>query len=361
MSAIFGHLNVSDSERVFQATVGQRLIFEAATNWIAQRNAELDEVLALFVERTTSDYKFRYKLPAGGYLQERAPDGRLGTVKQYGYWDVALPLRDYGAQVGGNDVDMAYMTIQELDLHLQTVNTQNVNTVRHEVLKALLNNTQDSFSDPLWGTLAVEPLANGDSVVYPPVLGSVTEATDDHYLESGYAAANISDTNDPYVTIVDEIEEHFGAGTGGENIAVLINNAQRAKTEDLTDFEPVPDRFVRPGANISVPMGYERLARIGRVIGRHNHGCWVVEWRFMPANYMQGIHLDAPAPLIRRIDPEDTNLWQGGLHLVAEDAEFPFKGSMWRNRFGIGAGNRLNGVVMELGTGGTYSIPSGYS
>jgi hypothetical protein len=84
-------------------------------------------------------------------------------------------------------------------------------------------------------------------VVYPPVLGSETEATEDHYLESGYASANVSDTNDPYVTVVDDLEHHFGAATGGENIVVFINNAERGVTEDLTDFAPVPDQYIRVG------------------------------------------------------------------------------------------------------------------
>ena len=42
-----------------------------------------------------------------------------------------------------------------------------------------------------------------------------------------------------------------------------------------------------------------------RVIGRVN-GVWVVEWRFVPANYILAIHLDAPKPLMQRVDPADT-------------------------------------------------------
>jgi hypothetical protein len=33
----------------------------------------------------------------------------------------------------------------------------------------------------------------------------------------------------------------------------------------------------------------------------------------------------------------------------------------WRWRFGLGTRNRLNGVIMELGVGGSYSIPSDYA
>jgi len=164
MSGIFGHLNVSDTDRVFAATVGQRVLFEAAMEHINRVNAELDQVMSLFVEETTSEFKRRYKLPGGGHLARRASDGRYPAVKAYGYWDVAFPLEDFGALMAGNDVDMAYMTMQELDRHLDTIVAQNVNTVRFEMLKAMLNNTQDTFSGALHGDLSVEPLANGDTV-----------------------------------------------------------------------------------------------------------------------------------------------------------------------------------------------------
>jgi hypothetical protein len=75
---------------------------------------------------------------------------------------------------------------------------------------------------------------------------------------------------------------------------------------------------------------------------------------------MLAVHLEAPAPVIKRVDPAATGLGRG-LQLVAEDESFPFTASFWRHRFGFGVGNRLNGVVMELGTGGTYTVPAAYA
>lgn len=361
MSAIFGHLNISDTDRVFSSTVGQRVIFDAATEYINRINAELAAVTAIFIDENTSEFKRRYKLPGGGYLQRRGPDGRFAAVKAYGSWDVAFPLEDFGAQMSWNDVDRAYMTVGELDRHIQTVTLQSRNTQRFELLKAILNNTADTFTDPLQGSLTIQPLANGDSVTYPPVLGAAAEATEDHYLEStSYAYTAISDTNNPIKTIVDELEEHFGTPDGGSNIVVFINQEETPYIEDLTDFDPVTDRFVRPGQDTDIPVNLP--ARMpGRIVGRCS-GAWIVEWRSIPAMYMIGIDADAPKPLVQRIDPADTGLGQG-LILVpnVDDDQFPFHNSFWRNRFGLGAGNRLNGVVLELGTGGTYSIPSGYS
>lgn len=357
MSTIFGALNLNDTDRVFQATQGQAVIYDAVREYLDRYNQDMQAATAIFVEGTTSDHSERYKLPGGGRLQRRGPQSRTGEVKANAGWDCAYPLEDFGAAFAGDDVTMAYMTVGDLDRHISTVINQDRATRRYEILKALFNSTAGTFVDPLWGSLTIQRLANGDSVVYPPVLGSESEATDNHYLESGYAASSISDTNDPFVTIRDELEEHFGAPTAGSNIVVFVNNAQRAKIEALTNFSEVEDRFVRLGDQTDqasgVPAGVP-----GRVLGRCD-GVWVVEWRWIPANYMVAIHMDAPKPLKIRIDPADTGLGSG-LQLVSQDADYPFMTSHWRDRFGIGVGNRLNGVVFELGTGGTYTVPSGY-
>lgn len=355
MPNLFGALNLNDTDRVFNATTGQQAVFDVINEYVARTNAELDAALSVFVETTTDAYKERYYLPGSGRLQRRGEQAPVGAVKATGYWDVAYPLEDFAAAVGGDDVTMAYMTAAQLSRHIQTVVQQNVNTVRFEMLRALVNSTARTFSDPLWGSLTIQTLANGDSVTYPPVLGSESEATDNHYLEAGYTA--ISDSNNPYVTINGELEEHFGVMQGGSNIVAFINNAQRSSTEALTDFSEVEDRFVRVGNTtdvaINLPAGLP-----GTVIGRTN-GVWIVEWRWVPAGYIIGLHLDAAPPLKRRVDPADTGLGQG-LQLVARDMAFPMETSFWRNRFGFGVGNRLNGVVIELANGGSYTVPTGY-
>jgi hypothetical protein len=357
MSGIFGKLGLADTDRVFQATVGQRVIYEVAMEYISKVNAAIDAAVSVFAEETTSEFKRRYKLAGGGRLSKRGTDGTYGAGKVYGYWDVAFPLEDFGREIAGDDVSMAYMSVRELENHINTVVAQNVNTVRWEILHALFDNVQGTFVDPLHGSLSIEPLANGDTVVYPPVIGSESEATEDHYLESSYAATAISDSNNPYVTMRDDLVHHNEISGEGYNIVSFINAAEEPETEDLTDFDPVTDMYTRPGANTAEVFGLP-AGLPGAVIGRTN-GVWVVRWDWIPASYMLSIDLDQPKPLIRRVDPADTRLGEG-LQLVAENEEFPFKVSTWRHRFGFGGGNRLNGVVMELGTGGTYTIPTSY-
>ena len=357
MSGIFGAIGVSDSDRVFSATVGQRVIYETAMEYIARINADLDAAMAVFVDESTDEYKRRYKLPGGGYLQRRSNNGRYGSVKASGQWDVAFPLEDFGAQLSANDIDWKKMTIKELDRHLDTVVAQNVNSVRFEILKALMNNAADSFVDEDWGTLTVQPLANNDGTLYPPVLGATDDADDMHYLESNYAPTSISDTNDPLTTIKNELEEHFGVNEDGSDVIVFSHPDAIPDIRELKTFVGVTDKGVVVGQDTAT-LKMIVPGHPGTLIGRCK-GVWVVEWRHLPATYMIGLHMGAPKPLVKRVDPRDMGI-PDGLNLVATDEEFPFMGSFWRNRFGFGVGNRLNGVVLENGTGGSYTVPSAY-
>lgn len=357
MSTIFGNLNLNDTDRVFNATQGQRVIYDALMDYVNRVNAEAAASYAVFVSETTQNYKERYHLPGSGYMQEISADQKPDAVKSYGSWDVAYPLRNYADAINGSRVSRAYMTVAELESQSLGIVARSVNTMRREILRALLYKEDETFVDPLWGSLTVKALASGtgDNVLYPPVLGSTTEAVRLRYLGSNYATASISDTNNPIATIVDGLVADFGQQQGNSNIAVFINTAEKAKIKALTDFDEEVDRYVDPAVTINklsnLPTGLP-----GVIVGRTN-GAWIVEWPFMPATYMLGIHLDAPAPLKKRIDPADTGLGDG-LQLVAEEEEYPFKASFWQNRFGFGVANRLNGYAMQMVTSTTYTSPT---
>jgi hypothetical protein len=355
MTTIFGYLNLNDSDRVFNATQGQRVIYDAAKAFIDAKNAEMNAAYSVFVEETFDIFKERYELPGGGYMQEIAHAQRPDSIKVSGVWDVAYPLKNFADAISGSRVDMAYMTVAKLENNILTVQNRSVNVTRRELLRALLYKEQETFHDEIRGDLLVEPLANGDTVVYPPLPGASAAATRQRYNGSNYTAASISDTNNPYVTIAADLRNDFGQQQGSTNIAVFINSAQVAKTQALTDWRPITNTTILTGANtdqlVNVPTGLP-----GVVIGQVS-GCWVVQWDFMPTGYMLGIHLDAPAPLKKRIDPADTGLGDG-LQLIAEEYEYPFKSSYWQNRFGFGVGNRLNGYAMQLVASTTYTSPT---
>lgn len=357
MAGIAGMLGVADASREYLNTVGQKVVFDAAGKWLAAHNADMQAFIGVFAEGETEDHSFRYKLPGGGRLQRRSGQAQSGATKPYGSWDVALPLEEFGDQTVYTEDSAAEMTIADMQLHLDNVRIKDINTMRFEMLKALFNNTARTFVDERKGSLTIQSLANGDSVVYPPVLGSESEATDNHYIETSYAPTAISDTNNPFVTARGELEEHFGAPSGFGNICVFINPDATPDTEALTDFDPVNDSGKRPGANRDVVAMIPNVP--GRILGRTN-GVWVSEWRWIPATYMLGIDLDSPRPLMVRRPGAYTG-FPNGLSLRSTDTAYPFRAAHYSHRFGVGVANRLNGVVLELAAGGSYSIPSDFA
>ncbi|HEU4327375.1 MAG TPA: hypothetical protein VFS21_29830 [Roseiflexaceae bacterium] len=355
MATLFGILGLPETDRSFIERIGQSIIYDACQRVFEEFNQDLALATSAFVAGQTPDFKFRYKLPGTGRMQRRGGRAQSGTVRAGGEWDVALPLEDFGNALGGDDVAMAYMTLPELERHLQTIQNQATGTYRYEMLRALYNNTARTFVDNIRaGTLTIVPLANGDSVSYPPVHGSETEATDNHYLVAGYTA--ISDANNPFPAIREELEEHFGAAQGGSDIIVFINQAQTPEVENLADFDPVNDRYIVPGANTDIPTKLPLAP--GRILGRIN-GVWVAEWRWVPAGYLHGMHLGEEAPLMERVDPAETGLGTG-LQLISSSQDAPLSYAQYRFRFGLGVTNRLNGVVMQLKASGTYDVPAIY-
>jgi hypothetical protein len=354
MATIYGLLGIEDRDATVDS-VGQRTVYEATQALLDRHNEDVAAATAVFVQETTTNYQENYWLSGGGMMQLSTRLTRPGAVKPVDSYTTAYDLLDYRDQLAWDDISMAYMTLAKYNMAVQNIAIRHANTVRFQILRHLLNNTNATFVDEIRGSLTIRRLANTDTTLYPPVIGSDTNADDEHYLESGYTAANISDTNNPFPTIRAELDEHFGMG----EVVAWVNNAQRAKIEALTDFIPASDRFIREGTSTPTIVGGGPDVP-GTIFGRINE-VWVSEWRWMPANYILAVDIMQPAPLKRRIDEPTSIRGRGRLELVAEQEEFPLTESFWRFREGYGVANRLNGVVMELGTGGTYTVPTEYA
>lgn len=361
---ILGMLNSADSDYTKLHTYGQGVIYNALTQILGDHNDDVAEARQLFVSMTTWNYQDIYKLEGYGRLQRRGVQSRPGEVKASGEWTVGYPLEDFGAAIGISTVDWAYMDAREFNRHVGTVLTQDLNTHRYEILRAFFNNTARTFTD-LGGhfpTTTVQPLANGDAVLYPPVVGSEVPSAANNYLGVAATATTITDANNPIPAMVNKLEERFGTPTGGSDIVIFCNNAQSLGIQGLAGFNTVPNRFVSYGVNVSLVETAGIPIRMGRVLGAANSAL-IVEWRWIPAGYLLGIHAGAPSALAIRSDPPDTGL-SLGLKMAAADLEFPFLDYAWTDRFGYGVANRLNGVVMDLtaaGGAGIYTIPAGFT
>lgn len=359
MSMLAGILNVQDSQHSFVSNVGQALVFDAVNQVLADYNADVTKAMSVLVQQDTEKFKFRHLLPGGGKLQRMGRQAPAAAVKRYGYNDVALPLRQWGAEMAGSRVDMAYMTIEELDAHLDTIMIQDLNTLRWRILTAIFEDTTLTYDDEHHGDLTIKHLANGDADLYPPVLGSETEAIDDHYREAGYTVAAIADANNPVVTLRDEIAEHYGGiGSRGREFVYFHGADQTAYLAAITGYVANSDQFVAIGAATDDVRFYPQNVP-GRLHGRLS-GAWLSEWDgWCPDTFGFMVLMTVPAPLYRRVDPAATGLGRG-LQLVATDVNHPMHRASYENRYGIAVVNRLPAAVIKVTEDATYAPPTAY-
>ena len=362
--ALLGALDIKDSERPFTSVAGRRLIWDATQELFQQWNDDVRDAENLFVQETTTLHQERYELPGGGEA-EALPfeESKPGEVKRSGSWDTAYPLYVMGNALGYNRVSLAYLTMGTYRATLQTIMNQGNNTTFRRLLSALLKNTTTTFTDPVYGSLTVQPLANNDSVNYPPKIGATANSTENFYLSASYDKSAISNANNPFLTIVNALEPRFGYGQGGSPIVVLMNPDAEQYVQYLPDFVGVTLHNVQPGDDVPVPNGFPPDRFIpwsARFFGTAN-GCWVVSWPRMPTNTLIGIHLAAPPPLKMRID-DVPGLGDGTFQMICNNltGDEMFHEARWIRRCGYGVGNRLAAVAMVLGQG-SYTIPTGYT
>ncbi len=351
MSTIYGAIGVQDYNATVDA-VGQRLVFDTINQFAARQEAELDAAMRLFVQAETDLYSETYYLPGSGMLQAANNLTRPGAVKSIGKWSVGYPIEDGRDQIANDDIALAYMNGPQLDAHVSGVFTRYQNWRRFMMLRALLNKSNETVSDPIRGDITVKRLANGDSDVYPPVIGSSTEATENHYYGTNYTTANISDTNNPVKTAAAELTEHFGEGQK----VMFINSAEADKISALTAFiERVP-QYVTLGANGDTASA-NGLSVPGRFIGAANDVAIFV-WDWIPATFQLTVDAAQPAPLKKRVDPIAS---LRGFQLVANNQEYPLNAAYYRAREGYGVANRLNGVASSTVASTTYTNPTTYA
>ncbi len=352
---IAGILGIEDSEETFVNTVGQQAVFDAVNEYAARLSESLNRVTGLFVERTTEDYKWRYYLPGDRELQTQGGMGRSAEQKGGKYYDVALPIFQFGDALGGSYVETAYMTIADVEKQMVEMRNATRRTLRRQILTSIFNNEPLTFDDIKRGQLTVLSLANQDGTLYPPLPGYDDLAQAQHYLETGYLVSAIDDTHNVIKVHADVLLARYPDEYDG---IVFIGTDQVEYVKGLTGFMEVGDpRIIKGGLA-------DRLTNLpgavpGKIIGRCEE-MWVAVWPDIPPTYSVSIAPSAEKPLQKRIDPAGTNL-PSELTLVKQSDLYPLEKSDWMWRFGMGVVNRLNGVVVKCAASGAYSVPAKYA
>lgn len=347
---LYGLHNYADVAALHVTEVGVDVVNTAVQQAREEHNRQVDALMGLFVRKTT-DFKLTYKTTSTGRLQPLDENGRARPIQVAGKYDVAFPIQHAGTAWGANRIARAKMTVQDVNDITASLLMADMRWVRDHILAALFTNVTWSFTDPEHGALTIQPLANNDSVVYQYSTGADSGATDNHFVAQANA---IDNSNDPFPALYLELMEH--PENAGEVVAT-IPTGLRASVEALSGFYPTGDSRIRLGANQAELVGTLGVAVPGEIIGYHDSGVWIAEWRAQPANYIVATTTQGEKAIAMREHPEAE---LQGFSQTATREDHPFWESQWERLAGFGAWNRVGAAVVRVGNG-TYAIPTNYS
>ncbi len=345
MAVLYGLLSEKDLYASRVTEIGFEKVVGSLEMTVAEHNRQLDALFGLFVRRTTQ-FKQRFTTPAAARLQPLDSAGRALPIKPAGQYDVAYPLQMAGVAWGFDYVTGELMTVQEAADATTTLVDADIRWMRDHLLAALFVDGSWTFTDPLHGALTIKGMASGDTDTYNLLTGGDVGATDDHVL--GVASITAS----TFTTIRDELKEH--PENAGE-VVVFVPTASRSTVEGLSGFYEKNDPNLLLGTGQTRLIGTLNVPVPGEVFG-YIEGCWVVEWRSMPANYLIGVMTGGERPLALR---EDAVASLRGFKEVARRENHPWYERQFLRRAGFGAWNRVGAVVVRTDST-SYAVPSGY-
>jgi hypothetical protein len=349
---LYGFIQLKDLVARRVTEIGVQVVNVAIDQAVAEHNRQIQAILDLFSIRTT-EFKEKFNTPTLARLQPLDENGRARPIKPFGQYGVAYPLQDGGTAWGATYKAREKMTVQDANDITATLTMADVRWLRDHILAALFVNVAWTFPDPEHDNLTIEGLANGDTVKYLVQSGSDSGATDNHYLAQ---AAAIADGANPFPAIYLELKEH--PENDGE-VVVFIPTNLKASVTGLTNFYPVQDPNIREGAGVSVlsgTLGIPLPSGPASLLG-YVDGCWIVEWRSLPDNYMVAITTGGERPLKLREDTVDS---LKGFRKVAQRDDHPFYESQYLRIAGFGAFNRVGALVYRIGNA-SYAIPTNYT
>lgn len=345
-STAYGFMSIKD---LFVERVADNLtiVGTAIADSIAEYQREMDAMLSILIQPTT-DYSIRYQLPGSGTLQPLDQHGNPLPILPSGFYDIAFPIQGAGTAWGNNRITRALMTVADANRFTLSVMNADMDWMARHILASVFTNTSWSYVDDDHGTLTIQPLANGDSVLYTRKGG--TSSIDNHYLAQ---LAVIADATNPYDDIYDELSEH--PSNSGPFVA-YIPTALKATTMALTNFIEIGDPDIQLGTDVSTIRGSIGAGFGDMVLGKTDN-MWIVEWKRLPADIIVAVAQGSdpvigmrqyPAAALQGLFPEFQDI-DGNRHL-----------SKWLRFCGFGVMNRVGMVVQRIGNA-SYAIPTGYT
>lgn len=340
-------------------TISAQTLQTAISDSLQEYTEQVSAMMGTMVEPTL-EFKRRYQLASGGSLQPIDEKGNPRPVVLSGSYDVAFPIQMGGWSWGNDRVSRAKMTIGDANRYTMEAMRMDADWMIRHILAALFTNATFTFTDPAYGSLTIQTLANNDSVTY--VLANGVPTTDNHFF---FQAAGIADATDPYSVLYTALGHH--PGNQGPFIAYIASNLV-ATTQALAAFAEVRDpdviysvtnpvlgpSAVNPNSN-QYDQG-DMLYFGDRILGKVDN-MWVVEWSRLPSGYIIGHASGTNDVLGMRQEPEPE---LQGLRPEFYTPDGNLNEYRVFRRCGFGAINRTAAAVMQVGAG-SYTIPTAFT
>lgn len=350
----YGLHRLSDVRDRLVTEVGVDTVSTRVTQAFNEYNRQADQLLDLFVFRTT-EYKTVFRTSARARTQPISEDGRALPIKTGAKYDVGLPINMWGLAWGGNWITLQKMTVEHVNLTVQTLIQADQQRISDEVLISLFQATDYSFDDDEHGTLTVKPIANGDAQTYEIIAGSDASATDSHFQTN--AATTLS--NALVEALADDVREHPENGGTDSEVTIWIPTNLRASAVALTGFLGITDSNVALGASANRLVGSDGRSGPGELLGYvPSAKAFIREWKKLP-NYNCVAMTNSGNKAIAMREDEVATL--RGYKKVAERADHPFYEDQYMRRAGFGAYNRLGAAILQLNNAGAYAVPTGFT
>lgn len=356
-STEYGFWALKDLQAQRVATVGAQRVYDAVAETTAEYNRVAEELISNWAV-TTEAGQLQYELAGSGTMQPLDEHGNPLPVMPSGAYQIGLPIQGAGTAWGDNRVTRQLMTVAEVQRATLDALRRDADWLTRHMLAALLDNTTWTYNDKIGpdgsgglGDVTVQPLANGDTVVYGRK-GGLAAATDDHYLAQ---AGAIADAANPYPTIRSELIEHPSNMNG--DVTAYISTSLVTTTQALATFNEVANGRLIYGNGVTLAMGSEfQDTGVGSAVLGMVGNVKIVEWPALPAGYIIA-KVDGKRPLAMREYPAES---LKGLFTETHNQDGNHIAYRWLRYAGFGVLDRVSALVYQVGNG-TYQIPSGYA
>jgi hypothetical protein len=330
------------------------------------RNAKRNRMLAALTTRVTSAIT-SVNVPSAVDFEEASEYGqpvgirgaftRMWRGYDWKWYDLAIRYTwMFIAEADRSQLEMNHNLALDADNKLQF----------NKVMKTLFNPLNVTGVGDKNEPTTVYKFYNADGEVPPPYATYTHTGTHNHYITSGGATVTSANLD----AMATQLGHHGYTFANGYQLVLWVNTQEATTIKTFkTSTGAAYDFVINPATyegKVWVPdngqyVGGPRNTLPGEI---GTYGPWhVVEEAYIPAGYMVGLASGGPENLQNPIGiREHANPAYQGLKIIpGQRSDYPLLDSFYRRGFGTGIRQRGAGVVMQVTTNGSYTVPAAYA